>query len=298
MLNNNAIRRSLLGIPGNELQIINEAIESDTDEIFIDLEDSLAPGEKNAARLELIDTVKEHNWKGKTLSYRINGVNTQWWHKDIIDVIESVGKKIDTLIVPKVQNPSDIKTVESLVKTIENVNDLKSAPIGISAQIETATGMNAIAEIANASDRLNSLIFGPADYATSIGASHGFENYPDHYWHYPLSRISQVAASAGLLAIGGVHTDPNNTREFEEACMAEAALGYDGKIVVIPEQIETANRLFSPSEKEAIRAQEIVERYDSTSSGDVTVFEGRIIDQEMYEMAKKILFKARESDLL
>jgi len=295
MSQTNVLRRSQLGIPGNESQLVDEAIESDADEVFIDLEDSLAPSEKNAARKELIRTIEEHDWDEKTLTYRINGTDTRWWHNDIIDVIEAVGMAIDTLIVPKVESPSDITTVATLLRSVETNLGSSVGSIRISAQIETAAGMDLISEIAHASDRLDALIFGPADYAASIGASHGVDEYPGHYWHYPLSRVSQVAASAGLLAIGGPHTEPYDSQGFQQACRAEAALGYDGKIVVHPEQIATVNQIFSPTEEEATRAQEIVKMYESTPPEEVAAIDGKIIDQEMYEMAKQIRSKAERS---
>ena len=298
MTQKNVLRRSHLGIPGNELQLIDEALESDADGVFIDLEDSLAPSEKNAARKELISTIEEHDWSDKTLSYRINGTETRWWHNDIIDVVESVASAIDTLIVPKVRDASDIKTVRTLLDTVETNLDSSVEPIAISAQIETAEGMDGVSEIAHATDRLNALIFGPADYAASVGASHGVDQYSGHYWHYPLSRVSQAAASAGLLAIGGPHADPYDSQDFEEACQAEAALGFDGKIVVHPEQIATVNRIFSPSEEEATRAQQIIKQYESTPVEEVAAIDGKIIDEEMYRMAKRIRSKAEKSGLI
>ena len=298
MTQKNVLRRSALGIPGNELQLVDEAIESNADEIFIDLEDSLAPSEKNAARKELISTIENHDWSDKTLSYRINGTKTRWWHNDIIEVIESVASAIDTLIVPKVQDASDIQTVTTLLETVETNLDCTVEPIGISAQIETAEGMDAVSEISHTTDRLNALIFGPADYAASIGASHGVDEYPGHYWHYPLSRVSQAAASAGLLAIGGPHADPYDSQDFQEACQVEAALGFDGKIVVHPEQIATVNRIYSPSEEEAARAQQIIQQYESTPAEEVAAIDGKIIDEEMYRMAKRIRSKAEKSGLI
>jgi citrate lyase subunit beta/citryl-CoA lyase len=246
----------------------------------------------------LIQTVRDHDWSTKGLSYRINGTNTRWWHEDIIDVVEAVGEAIDTLIVPKVQAPSHIQTVATLLKTVETNAGSEVGSIGISAQIETAAGMNMVSEIAQTTDRLEALIFGPADYAASIGASRGVTDYPGHYWHYPLSRVSQAAASAGLLAIGGPHTDPYDTQGFQEACQAEAALGFDGKIIVHPDQIETVNRVFSPTEAEADRARRIVDTYEATPPNEVAAIDGKIIDQEMYQMAKRILSKAQKSGLL
>jgi len=297
MSQKNILRRSLLGIPGNESQLIGEAIESEADEIVIDLEDSLGPSEKTAARTVLIETVQAHDWSDTGVGYRINGTNTRWWYEDVIDVVEAVGEAIDSLIVPKVQAPSDIRTVTTLLESVET-NAGSDGSIGISAQIETAAGMDAITEIAHASDRLEALVFGPADYAASVGAAHGVEDYPGHYWHSPLSRVSQAAASAGLLAIGGPHTDPYDPQEFQAACRAEAALGFDGKLIVHPDQIETVNRVFSPTDAEADRARRIVDTYESTPPNDVAAIDGNIIDQEMYRMAKRIRSKAERSGVL
>jgi citrate lyase subunit beta/citryl-CoA lyase len=298
VINEISLRRSHLGIPGNESQLVAEAIATDADEIFIDLEDSLAPGEKESARTGLIGTVESHDWGETGLSYRINGTNTRWWHNDIIEVVAEVGELIDTLIVPKVQNAADVETVATLLETVETNAGLESEPIGVSAQIETATGMDNVTEIAHTSDRLEALIFGPADYAASIGASHGGKEYPGHYWHYPLSRVSQAAASAGLQAIGGPHANPYDTQGFQNACQSEAALGYDGKIIVHPDQIETVNRLFSPTSEEADRARRIVETYEATDTNDVAAIDGKIIDREMYQMAERILSKAQQSGQL
>ena len=298
MLNENTLRRSQLGIPGNESRLVAEAMESAADEVFLDLEDSLAPGEKQSARSDLIDIVESHSWTDKVLSYRINGTNTRWWHTDIIEVVEAVGGAIDTIIVPKVSGPADVQTVATLLSSVETNAGVDTGPIGLSAQIETAEGMDSITEIAHASDRLEALIFGPADYAASIGASHGVTEYPGHYWHYPLSGVSQAAASAGWLAIGGPHTDAHDSQGFQEACTAESALGYDGKVVIHPDQIETVNRVFSPTPEEADRALRIVDNYESTAPNDVAAIDGKIIDQEMYRMAKRIVSKAEQSDRL
>ncbi|WP_253737516.1 HpcH/HpaI aldolase/citrate lyase family protein [Halohasta salina] len=298
MPNETRLRRSQLGIPGNESQLVGEAIESPVDVVFIDLEDSLAPSEKTAARSALIETVRAHDWSDTGLGYRINGTDTRWWYEDVIDVVEAVGGVVDTMIVPKVEGPADIRTVATLLAAVETNAGSEIGSIGISAQIETATGMNAVREIAHASDRLEALVFGPADYAASIGAAHGVDDYPGHYWHYPLSRVSQAAASAGLLAIGGPHTDPYDTQGFQAACQAEAALGFDGKLIVHPDQIETVNRVFSPTDAEADRARRIVETYESTPSNDVAAIDGKIIDQEMYRMAKRISAKAEQSGQL
>lgn len=298
MLTNGSLRRSLLGIPGNEKQLVDDAVASPADEVFLDLEDSLAPGEKVQAREELVDIVEKYDWGETGLSYRINGIETRWWDEDVVDVVSAVGGELDALIVPKVKTPADVETVENLLRSVETRTGLNAGSIALCVQIETASGMNAVEEIAHASDRLTALVFGPADYAASVGATRGPTDYPGHYWHYPLSRIAHAAASAGLLAIGGLYTDADDTEGFYEACRFERALGYDGKVVIHPEQVQAANDVFSPSTEEAERAQEIVGRYEATDSNDTATIEGKVIDREMYRMAKRILSKARSADLL
>lgn len=298
MLHNTTLRRSLLGIPGNERPLVNDAIGSDTDEIFLDLEDSLAPSEKDSARGDLIDIVDAHTWEEMVLSYRINGTDTRWWHNDIIDVVNAVGDKIDSLIIPKVGSTADVQTVDTLLTSVETKAGIDIGSIGLNAQIETAAGMNAVENIAHASDRLTAIIFGPADYTASIGATHGAKDYPGHYWHYPLSKISHAAASAGLRAIGGPFTDPADDQEFSQACQLERALGYDGKVVINPEQVATANDVFTPDVEKVRRAQRIVNEYEETDSDTLATIDGKVIDREMYRIAKQILAKSEEADIL
>ena len=297
MLDKISLRRSLLGIPGNERQLVSGAIDSNADEIFLDLEDSLAPGEKAAARSTLIDIVANHDWTERGVSYRINGTDTRWWYDDIIEVVDSVGSDIDTVIIPKVRDRSEVQVVEKLLASAETNAGLETGSIGLSAQIETAEGMNAVTDIAHASDRLTAIIFGPADYAASIGAAHGATDYPGHYWHYPLSRLSHAAASAGLLAIGGPFTD-DDPDAFDRACRYERALGYDGKVVIHPEQVTTANEVFAPDQAEARRAKEIVEKYEAADPGALVAIDGNVIDREMYQMAHRILTRAEAADLI
>jgi len=298
MLNTISLHRSKLGLPANERQLVADAVESDADEIFFDLEDSLAPGEKPDARSTLIDVVRDNEWTDTGLSYRINGTDTRWWYDDIIEVISAVGDAVDSVIIPKVTGPDDIRTVETLLSSVETNTDIDAGSIGLSAQIETAAGINEVVDIAHASDRLGGLIFGPADYAASIGATHRTSEYPGHYWHYPLSRIAHAAASADLVAIGGPYTAPDDSEGFREACAHERALGYDGKVVIHPTQIATANEIFSPDTEEIRRAKQIVDTYEQADADTIPAIEGNVIDLEMYRTAERILSRAKEANLL
>jgi len=291
------LRRSILAIPANSQEWVTEAAKSNADEVFFDLEDSLAPSEKSTARASIIEAIKKHDWGEAVLSYRINGTDTRWWYGDIIEPISEIGSKVDTIVVPKVSCASDLRTVVTLVESVEQTAGLPPGEIGLSAQIETATGMNAVIEIAQETNRLTALIFGPADYAASLGSTGGADNYPGNYWHYPLSRIAHAAASVNIQSIGGTFTGDDIT-EFREACVAERAMGYDGKVVVTSEQVVEANSVFAPDPEEVQRAKQIVDRYREVGSTEMITIDGNIIDKEMYQTAKRILSKAERADMI
>lgn len=286
------LRRSLLAIPANERRLAADAAGSDADEVVFDLEDSLAPSEKHRARETLIAAVEEHDWGETTLGYRINGTDTQWWYEDLIEPISTVGTALTTVVLPKVSDAGDVRTVATLLDSVETAVGLTDRPVDLCAQIETASGMNNAVEIAGASERLTALLFGPADYAASLGAIKGAADYPGHYWHYPLSRVAHAAASADLLALGGPYAATDDPDGFREVCAHERALGYDGKMVVDPDQVATANEVFAPTAAEAKRARRIVQHYREADPDDVVSIDGKVIDKETYRMARRILAKA------
>ena len=290
------LRRSILAIPATSRQQVADAAASEADEVFFDLEDSLAPSEKPTARAELVAAIREYRWDETTVSYRINGIDTRWWYEDVIEPLSEVGGSVDSLIVPKVQTPSDVRTVERLVDSLERNIGLPAGEIGLAVQIETARGMNNVVEIADSSDRLTAMIFGPADYAASVGATVGSDEYPGHYWQYPLSRLAHAAAGAGLSTIGGPY-GTNDITAFRTACRNEHALGYDGQIVIDDEQLDVANEVFAPTPEQAARAEEIVDRYQRAEPTEIAAIDGNVIDKEMYRMAKRVLSKAEKAGI-
>ncbi len=298
MENASVLRRSLFGVPADGAAIGPELIESDADELMFDLEDSVAPGNKRQARSTLIETVDKHEWNKTTVSCRINGTATRWWYEDIINLVEDVGVDIDTIVIPKVRSASEVETVSTLLQSVEMNVGIDPGSIGLSVQIETAEGMSTATEIVRASDRLDAVIFGPADYTASVGAIKGESTYPGHYWHYPLSRIAHVAAAEDLLAISGPYGDATDHEGFFQACNHERALGYDGKVVINPAQVATANEVFSPGVAEAKRARRIVETYEKADPTDVASIDGNVIDRQMYLMAKRIYTKATTAGIL
>ncbi|MFB6300948.1 MAG: CoA ester lyase, partial [Halobacteriales archaeon] len=259
------LRRTQLATPASDERMMHNAADSGADEVFLDLEDSVAPNEKADSRGPLIDAVNEEDWSGTILAYRINGIDTKWWYDDIIEVVSQAGEYIDDIIIPKVAGPSDIHTVENLLEQVEVNAGLEVGGIGLEPQIEDGEGMHNVYEIAHASDRLDSIIFGPGDYSAAMGTPGldigQFPEYPGHYWHHALSECNSAAKSAGLPCIDGPYADLEDEEGFRQSCARANMLGCDGKWAIHPDQIEIANEVFAPDPETADRAQRIVDAY-------------------------------------
>lgn len=298
------LRRTQLATPASDEKMMHSAAGSDADEVFLDLEDSVSPTEKADARTPLIDAVQEEDWSDKILSYRMNGLDTKWWYDDIIEVVGAAGEDIDDIIVPKVKSASDIDTVETLLEQVEENAGLEVGGIGLEPQIEDGTGMHNVHEIANASDRLDSVIFGPGDYSAAMGTPGltigQFPEYPGHYWHYALSRINHAAKSAGLPCIDGPYATIEDTDGFRDMCSNANMIGCDGKWAIHPDQIEIANEVFAPDPEVADRAQRIVEEYAKAQEegrGAVKV-DGEMVDEATNKMAQEIVEQAKAAGML
>lgn len=298
------LRRTQLATPGSDPNMIEKAPESGADEVFLDLEDSVAPNEKVGARQNVIEGFIEYDWSRTLPCYRINGVDTRWWYNDIIEVVSEAGEHVDTIMVPMVNGREDIVTVNKLLTQVERNSRLEVGEIGLQAQIESAEGMSNVADIAGASERLESLVFGPGDYVASVGAAGltigSGEGYPGHYWHYQLARIAHAAKQHDLQLIDGPFADIENMNGFRESCRHAAMLGCDGKWTIHPRQIEPANEIFAPDEEEAKKAQHIVEEYKKAMEdgrGAVSV-DGEMVDEATHRMAKNIAEQAKQADIL
>jgi citrate lyase subunit beta/citryl-CoA lyase len=282
--------------------MIDGAIQSDADQVFVDLEDSLHPNEKIEARTTLIEAVRDNEWGEMPVSYRINSVRTRWWYEDVIEVLEEVGQTIHSIIIPKVQDPMDVRTVENLLRQVEVNAGIEAGGIDLAVQIENATGMGNVEQIAHASDRLSAVIFGAGDYSASIGSKGHVlginSDYPGYYWQYPLSRISHAAASADLLAIDGLYTNVDDIDGFRKSCTYARMLGYDGKWVLQADQTATANEVFSPSRDDIERAKRIVEAYETSTDNTIPTVDQKVVDAETVEMAHRVLERARQAGIL
>lgn len=303
MIDRIKLRRTQLATPGSDSSMIAKAADSDADEIFLDLEDSIAPNDKVGARQNVIEGLVEHDWSDTLPCYRINGVDTRWWYNDVIEVVSEAGEHVDTIMVPMVKDREEIVTVTKLLSQVERNNGLQVGGIGLQAQIENAEGMSNVMEIAASSERLESLIFGPGDYAASVGAAGltvGNGEYPGHYWHYQLGRIAHAAKQHDLQLIDGPFADIEDVDGFRESCRYAAMLGCDGKWAIHPRQIEPANEIFAPDEEETTKAQHIVEKYEKTKEEDrgAISVDGEIVDEATYKMAKTIVEQAKQAGLL
>jgi citrate lyase beta subunit len=291
------LQRSELAVPGSSPKMFEKALNSSADYIFLDLEDAVSPNDKISARENVIKALKEINWreKRKTISIRINSLDTHYMYSDLIEIVEQVGDKIDTILVPKAGTASDVYMVDCLLTQIETNKKFKNK-IGIECLIETALGMSNIKEIAKSSSRLEALHFGVADYAASLSARTvvigGLNpNYPGDQWHHGLSQLVMTCRAYGLRAIDGPFGDFNDPDAYVESAKRAAAIGIEGKWAIHPSQIELANKVFSPPGTEVNKAKRILEELERAAKKGkgAAQLDGRMIDAASARMAENIV---------
>ena len=291
------LQRSELAVPGSSPQMFEKALNSNADYIFLDLEDAVSPNDKVSARANIISTLNNLNWreKGKTISVRINSLDTHYMYSDLIDIMENVGDKVDTILIPKVGSSSDVYMVDCLLTQIETHKKLKNK-VGIECLIETALGMSNIKEIAKSSERLEALHFGVADYAASLRARTiiigGLNpDYPGDQWHHGLSQLVMTCRAYGLRAIDGPFGDFKDPEAYIASAKRAAAIGIEGKWAIHPSQIDLANDVFSPPEKEVEKAKRIIEELNKAAKEGkgAAQLDGRMIDAASARMAENIV---------
>ena len=291
------LQRSELAVPGSNPAFIEKAAASAADYVFLDLEDAVAPSEKEQARKNVVAALHDIDWRGlgKTVSVRINGLDTHYMYRDVVDVMEQAGDRVDTLLVPKVGVPADLYVVETLVDQVEQARGYPTR-VATEALIETALGMANVEAIAASGGRLEALHFGVADYAASNRArtvSIGGLNpdYPGDQWHFALSRMIVACRAFGLRAIDGPFGDFGDADGFRAGARRAAALGAEGKWAIHPSQVELANEVFSPPPAEVDRARRIVEelrKAEADGRGAASV-DGKMIDAASERMARTVL---------
>ncbi len=308
------LNRSELAVPGSQPKMFEKAAGSDVDIIFLDLEDAVAPDEKAQARKNIIKALNEQDWGKKTMSVRINGLDTHYMYRDVVDVVEQAGERLDLIMIPKVGTASDVYAVDMLVTQIEDAKGYKKR-IGFEHIIETALGMQNVQEIAAASKRNESLHFGVADYAASTrartvgigGANPDYSVLTDedggarevHWgdmWHYAIARMVVAARANGLRPIDGPFGDFSDPEGYKAAARRAAVLGCEGKWAIHPSQIALANEVMSPSDADVDKARRILEamkQAEAEGKGAVSL-DGRLIDYASIRQAEVLVQKARE----
>jgi citrate lyase beta subunit len=286
-----------MSVPANREKMVQKAFTLSADFIMLDLEDSVPVQEKEAARQRVAAAFKEQDWRGKVRAYRINSMDTPFAYRDIIDVVEAAGDRIDVIVVPKVNDASEIKAIDYLLTQIEARMGF-TTPIGLEASVETAIGMLRADEIAFSSPRLEALVFGVADYGASLTmmtkgiSGHGDKEdfYPGHRWHFPLSRMAMAAKAAGLAAIDAPYGDYRNPEGLRQSCLLSAALGFDGKWVIHPDQIQIINEMFTPSLEDVERSERILEAYRQAREAGCgsLAMDGKMVDAASIKVAKVV----------
>jgi citrate lyase subunit beta / citryl-CoA lyase len=297
-------RRSCLSVPGSSPKMLAKGPTLPADEVFMDLEDSVAPVAKEEARDNVVQALKEGDWTAKTVVVRVNGVYTRWCAHDVLHVAENAGQYLDCIMIPKVENASDVEFVDNLLRMVEETTGLDKR-IGLEVQIETATGLRNIHEIAAASDRSETLIFGPADMSASLGlptvtAGLPMPGYPGDHWHHVLSTILIAARHAGLQAIDGPYLVIKDLDGFREMSERARALGYDGKWALHPGQIDVLNEVFTPSQEEFDKAEAMLTAYRHATDVErlgAVMFGNEMIDEASRKMAEQLATRGRAAGL-
>ncbi len=301
------IQRSILSVPGSNWKMIQKGAASEADIALLDLEDAVAPASKADARQVVIQAFTELDWGGKPRTFRMNALDTPYFYRDLIEIVEGARGAVDLIIVPKVNRPEDVYVVDTMLTQIERGIG-QERHIRLEAQIETAKGLINCEAIAESSDRLNSLIYGPGDYSasvqmpsTSIGVMDEWDAvYPGHRYQYVMHRILAAARAAGIRAIDGPFANFRDADGHRTSCLMARAMGYDGKWCIHPAQIEVTNELFSPSADDIAWAQRVIEAYEDANRNGLGAVEldNKMIDAANIRMAQATIDQALAAGLL
>ena len=291
------LQRSELAVPGSNPALFAKALASEADYVFLDLEDAVAPADKESARRHVVAGLLEHDWRGrgKTICVRINGIDTHYMYRDLIEVVEQAGHRLDAILIPKVGVAADVYLVDALLTQIETARGIPHR-IAIDVLVETALGLANVEAIAQASPRLEAMHFGVADLAASLRArttSIGGLNpdYPGDQWHYGLGRMIAACRAYGLRPIDGPYGDFNDPEGFLAAARRGAALGIEGKWAIHPSQVALANQVFTPPPAEVERARRILGALEEAARNGkgAAQLDGKMIDAASARMANVIV---------
>ena len=291
------LQRSELAVPGSNPGMFEKAASSAADYVFLDLEDAVSPGDKLQARKNIIEALNDIDWRGagKAISARINSIDTHYMYRDVVDLVEQAGDRLDTILIPKVGVAADVYMVDAMLTQIETAKGFTNR-IGIEALIETTLGMANVDSIATSSPRMEAMHFGVADYAascrartTNIGGLN--PDYPGDQWHHGLSRMLVACRAYGLRPVDGPFGDFNDPDGYLLGARRAAAMGYEGKWAIHPSQIELANQVYTPSDAEVDKAQRILAALEEAAAQGkgAASLDGRMIDEASAKMAENVV---------
>lgn len=295
-------RRACLSVPASSLKFITKAQNLSVDEIFFDLEDSVAPSEKQNARQTLSQALQQTGFRASSLGLRINGLSTPFFYQDMTQLVAEVGHRLHSLVIPKVESADEVRFLDRLLSLIETERGF--APLALELQIETARGLRNVFDIASSSKRIDNLTFGPADMGASLGLPTvtagqqlpGYEGL-DHY-HAVLTQINIAAKAEGIQAIDGPYLQIKDLEGLRRSAMRARALGFDGKWALHPDQIAIIQEVFTPSEEEVAHARALLEHYEeatTTQKRGAIMFGKEMIDEASRKQALSIVARSKKN---
>ncbi|MGH9187611.1 MAG: HpcH/HpaI aldolase/citrate lyase family protein [Acidimicrobiales bacterium] len=291
-------RRSCLSIPGSSEKMLGKGPTIPADMVFLDLEDSVSPLEKEAAREKVVGAIRDQDWGDKILCVRVNAWDTEWTAFDVIEVAGRAGPRLEEIMLPKVQSAAEVVALDLLLYQVEQKAGLPVGQIGIEAQIETTRGLINVEEICAASPRLETIIFGPADFAASmempvLTGGVQIPGYPGDHFHYVFSKILMAGRANGLQVIDGPYLKIRDHDGFRDYCNRTRVLGYDGKWALHPDQVDILNEVFSPTQEQFDHAWDLLDAYEkATTEGErrgAVMFGDEMIDEASRKMATKFV---------
>ncbi|MGB3955885.1 MAG: CoA ester lyase [Brooklawnia sp.] len=295
-------RRTVLAVPGSSQRFIAKSRELPVDALFLDLEDAVAPAAKAQARGTIVAALNEGGWDGPAITVRVNDWDTQWTTQDVLEVVGGAGGHIDAIVLPKVRSAEQVIALDMVLGQAEASAGLPVGRIGLEVQIEDAQGLQRVDAIAAASPRLETLVFGPGDFMASMGmrglsVGSQIDGYESDAFHYVLARILVAARANSLQAIDGPYVSIRDLPGFRASAAKAAALGYDGKWVVHPSQVEAGNQIFTPDARQVERAERIIAAYAQATDQAGGAVGAIVVDDEMVDeagvkVAQAILAKA------
>jgi citrate lyase subunit beta/citryl-CoA lyase len=304
----NLPRRSCLSVPGSSEKMMGKAPNLGADMVFLDLEDAVAPLEKEAARDKVVKAINDLDWGDTVLCVRVNAWDTKWTYRDVIHVVENSSERLDEIMLPKVQSAADVQALDMLLTQIEETTG-RTSTVGIEPQIETARGLINVEEICAASPRLETIVFGPADFAAStempvLTGGVQIPEYPGDHFHYVFSKILMAGRANGLQVIDGPYLKIRELDALREYSMRPRILGYDGKWALHPDQVAVINEVFTPTQEQFDHAIDLLDAYEkATTEGGAgerkgaVMFGDEMIDEASRKMATKFLVRGERAGM-